>query len=59
MKRRESRREDLESKNRVKRDGLRVVIRDPNATLEQKEQAQKQIQTMPRDAAKARMRKRC
>lgn len=59
MKRREAKRVALESKSRAKRDDLRAVIRDPNSSLEEKEQAQKQMQLLPRDSAKTRMRNRC
>lgn len=59
MKRRESRRKQLCEKHKAKRSEYAAVINDPNASLEDKEKAQKGMQQMPRDASKIRQRNRC
>jgi small subunit ribosomal protein S14 len=42
-----------------RRDELRMVIRDQNATLEEKMVAQNHMQHLPRDSNRCRMRNRC
>jgi small subunit ribosomal protein S14 len=59
MKIREIRRKNLVKKFLVKRDTLRKIICDINASIESKELAQKKIQELPRDSNKCRLRNRC
>lgn len=59
MQRRESERKRLSKKYKKKRDALRVIVRSLNVSLEEKEQAQKGLQTLPRDSAPCRHRRRC
>ncbi len=56
---RENKRKKLVHKFDVKRKALREVIRDPNASFEQKETAQLQLQKLPRDSSGSRIRNRC
>jgi len=56
---RESRRLKLTEKFLLKRESLRKIISDINASLEAKELAQKKIQKLPRDSVKCRLRNRC
>ena len=59
MMRREKRRTALVVKNSEKRAKYKAVIKDPEASLADKEAAQKVLQTMPRDSAEVRRRNRC
>ena len=43
----------------VKRLALKSVIKDINASNDEKELAQKKLNSMPRDSSPSRMRKRC
>jgi small subunit ribosomal protein S14 len=56
---REHKRKKLVLKFDAKRKSLREIIRDPNATFEQKEIAQLQMQKLPRDSNATRIRNRC
>jgi len=56
---REVKRKKLVKKLSVKRDALKEVIRCPNTTFEDKELAQLQLQKLPRDSSKSRVRNRC
>jgi small subunit ribosomal protein S14 len=46
-------------KNKAKRDQLREKVRDLNASFEEKMQAQQQLQKLPRDSSRTRLRNRC
>jgi small subunit ribosomal protein S14 len=59
MKNREKRRLKLTKKYFVKRNKLRKIMGDINASISAKELAQKKLQEMPRDSAKCRLRNRC
>jgi small subunit ribosomal protein S14 len=56
---REEKRKKLALKYDAKRKSLREVIRDPNASFEQKEEAQIKMQKLPRDSSSVRIRNRC
>jgi small subunit ribosomal protein S14 len=56
---REDKRKKLVLKYDTKRKAIREIIRDPNATFEQKEVAQLQLQKLPRDSSASRIRNRC
>lgn len=56
---REAKRAVLIKKYQVKRDALKEIIRSPNSSFEEKENAQLQLQKMPRDSSKSRLRNRC
>jgi len=56
---RENKRKQLVQKYDVKRKSLKEIIRDPNATFEDKELAGLQLQKLPRDSSKSRVRNRC
>lgn len=56
---REHKRKKLVLKYDTKRKAIREIIRDPNATYEQKEAAHLQLQKLPRDSSATRMRNRC
>lgn len=56
---REHKRKQLVKKFDVKRRSLKETIRDPNTSYEEKELAQLQLQKMPRDSSKSRVRNRC
>lgn len=56
---REVKRKKLVKKLSVKRNALKEAIRNPNATFEEKELAQLQLQKMPRDSSMSRVRNRC
>lgn len=44
---------------REKRIALKQIIRDPNASFEEKEAAQLRLQKLPRDSSRCRLRNRC
>lgn len=56
---REVKRSNLIKKFETKRRELKEVIRSPNASFEEKESAQLQLQKLPRDSSKSRLRNRC
>jgi small subunit ribosomal protein S14 len=56
---REHKRKQLVQKYDAKRKSLKEIIRDPNATFEDKESAGLQLQKLPRDSSKSRVRNRC
>ncbi|WP_411728688.1 30S ribosomal protein S14 [Methyloglobulus sp.] len=56
---REHKRKKLVLKYDTKRKAIREIIRDPNATYEQKEVAHLQLQKLPRDSSATRIRNRC
>jgi small subunit ribosomal protein S14 len=59
MKMRELKRAQLVKKYAAKRAELRAVINDQTSDFDAKMDAQKQLQTMPRDSSAARIRNRC
>lgn len=56
---REDKRNKLVQKYAAKRAALKEIIRDPNASFEDKESAVLQLQKLPRDSSYARLRNRC
>lgn len=56
---REHKREKLVAKYATKRAELREAISSPNSTDDEKWEAQKQLQKLPRDSAAVRLRRRC
>lgn len=56
---RERKREVLVKKYKVKRTELKVILNDPAASFEDKEQASMQLQKLPRDSSSVRLRNRC
>jgi small subunit ribosomal protein S14 len=56
---REEKRKELVKKYAVKRSALKEIIRDPDATYEDKETAHLQLQKLPRDSSASRVRNRC
>ena len=59
MVQRELKRLKMVEKYSVKRLALKSVIKDINASNDEKELAQKKLNAMPRDSSPSRMRKRC
>ena len=59
MQRRERRRTQLSKRYKERRDELRAIIGDADATLAEKEAAQEKIQKLPRDSSVVRGRRRC
>lgn len=59
MKQRENKRVKLCATKRKQREELRAVVKSLDATLEEKEAAQKKLQTMPRDSNYTRINRRC
>jgi small subunit ribosomal protein S14 len=59
MKMRELKRAQLVQKYATKRAALRAVINDQTSDFDAKMDAQKQLQTMPRDSSVVRKRNRC
>ncbi|MCA1768220.1 MAG: 30S ribosomal protein S14, partial [Idiomarina sp.] len=59
MKQREKKRTCLVKKYAAKRADLRVVLNDQDASFEEKMDAQKKLQMLPRDSSAARQRNRC
>ncbi len=43
----------------AKRKALKAIIRNPNASIEEKETAHLKLQKLPRDSSKCRLRNRC
>lgn len=56
---REAKRAVLIKKYDAKRKALKELIRSPNTSFEEKENAQIQLQKLPRDSSQARLRNRC
>ena len=56
---REEKRKQLVKKYDTKRKVLKEIIRDPNASFEDKESASLQLQKLPRDSSASRVRNRC
>lgn len=56
---REDKRKKLVKKLSAKRSALKEAIRSPNTSFEDKELAQLQLQKLPRDSSKSRVRNRC
>ena len=56
---RENKRNKLVNKYEAKRRSLKEIIRDPNASYEDKETAHLQLQKLPRDSSSSRLRNRC
>ena len=56
---REHKRAKLVKKYAEKRASLKEIIRDPNASFEEKDEAGLALQKLPRDSSAARVRNRC
>lgn len=56
---REVKRSEIVKKFSAKRRALKAIIRNPNATFEDKENAQIKLQKLPRDSSASRLRNRC
>jgi small subunit ribosomal protein S14 len=56
---REAKRTKLVKKNREKRNTLKEIIRNPEASFQDKEIAQLKLQKLPRDSSASRQRNRC
>ncbi len=56
---REKRRAELIQKHRAKRTELRKKLQDPNASLEEKLEAQRQFSKLPRNSCSTRKHSRC
>jgi len=56
---REVKRKLLVKKYDVKRKSLKEIIRNPKSTFDDKENAQIQLQKLPRDSSRTRVRNRC
>ena len=59
MKQREAKREKLVAKHAEKRAALKAIINDMNSSDEDRWNAQLQLQKLPRDSSKSRLRNRC
>jgi len=59
MVNREDRRAKLVKRYAAKRARLKELIRKPTSTAPEREAAQAQLQALPRDSSKSRMRNRC
>jgi small subunit ribosomal protein S14 len=56
---REKKRSQLVKKDEKKREKLRTVLKDPNASYEDKQAASTTLQKLPRDGSYTRQRNRC
>lgn len=56
---REKKRNGIVSKFAAKRKALKAIIRNPNTSFEEKENAQIKLQKLPRDSSSSRLRNRC
>ena len=56
---REVKRANLIKKYDAKRKALKELVRSPNTSFEEKENAQIQLQKLPRDSSQSRLRNRC
>lgn len=59
MLQREKRRTNLVERDFEKRKILRAILRDPEASFEDKMEAQRKMQMLPRDSSPSRRRNRC
>lgn len=59
MMQREKKRAKLVERDFEKRANLRAILKDPDADFEAKMEAQKKMQTLPRDSSPSRRRNRC
>ena len=59
MLQREKRRAKLVERDFEKRANLRAILKDPEASYEDKMEAQRKMQTLPRDSSPSRRRNRC
>ena len=59
MVNREKKRTKLVSKYAAKRDELRAIVKSANASDEERMEAVRKLQSMPRDASPSRQRNRC
>ena len=59
MKQRELKREKTVAKYAEKRAALKAVIANPNASEDEKWEAQQKLQKLPRDSSPSRLRRRC
>lgn len=59
MVEREAKRIKTVKKYAEKRAALKAKIKDPNASFEERMEAQRQLQKLPRDASPARLQRRC
>lgn len=59
MVQRELKRTKLVKQYASKRDALREILKSSNASIEEKMEAQKKLQMLPRDSSPARQRNRC
>jgi len=56
---RENKRTRLVKKHVAKRAQYKAVLNDQNASFDEKMEAQRQLQTLPRDSSRSRVRNRC
>ncbi len=56
---RNEKRKRLVAKYKEKREALKKILKDPNASYEDKMQAMRDLQKLPRDSAPVRVRNRC
>jgi small subunit ribosomal protein S14 len=56
---REHKRVRLVAKHFSKRQQLKAILQNPNSSVEDKSQAQRKLQLLPRDASPSRVRNRC
>jgi small subunit ribosomal protein S14 len=56
---RDQRRKKLIEKHKAKRAELRAKLRDPNVSMEEKFQVQKQFAKLPRNSCPTRLKRRC
>ena len=59
MLQREKRRSKLVERDFEKREKLRAILKDADAGFEEKMEAQRKMQTLPRDSSPSRRRNRC
>ena len=59
MLQREKRRSKLVERDFEKRESLRAILKDADASFEDKMEAQRKMQTLPRDSSPSRRRNRC
>ena len=59
MTERELKRRIMVEKFKVKRDALNEIISDSNSSSEQKQEARKKLQSLPRNSSPVRLRNRC
>ncbi len=59
MTERELKRRNIVEKFKVKRDALNEIISDSNSSSEQKQEARKKLQSLPRNSSPVRLRNRC